>query len=171
MYDNIEHTAPAPIGYQIRTLRQAKGWTLAELARRAGSSAPTVHRYESGWDRFELATLRKIATALGARLDVRLTPSGQRSEARSKASANRLRDHLSALFWDRELRTSDLDRYPDWVLERVLVLGDWAQVVEVREFYGDAAVLRAISRRGVDARTRVFWDTLLGGEANASEGA
>jgi transcriptional regulator with XRE-family HTH domain len=73
----------APIGFQIRALRKERGWTLAELARRAGTSAPTLHRYESGWERFELATLRKLADALGVRLNVSLeTPRGATSEAR-----------------------------------------------------------------------------------------
>ena len=74
MSDNLLVDQPAPIGQQIRRLRRGRAWTLAELARRAETSAPTLHRYENGWDRFELATLRKIATALGARLEVRLVP-------------------------------------------------------------------------------------------------
>ena len=78
MSDNISLPAPAPpVGVRIRSLRKARGWSLAELARRAGTSAPSLHRYESGWDRFELATLRKIASALGARLEVRLVCEGR----------------------------------------------------------------------------------------------
>ena len=58
MSDNINVLQGAPVGLQIRALRKERGWSLAELARRAGTSAPTLHRYESGWERFELATLR-----------------------------------------------------------------------------------------------------------------
>lgn len=60
------------IGLQIRQLRKRRGMTLQQLADRAGTSASALHRYEAGWDRFEVATLRRIATALGAHLDVRL---------------------------------------------------------------------------------------------------
>lgn len=63
MYDKPLLEQPAPIGQQIRRLRQGRGWTLAELARLAATSGPTLHRYENGWDRFELVTLRKIAAA------------------------------------------------------------------------------------------------------------
>src|SRR5439155_947182 len=43
--------AGVPLGHRIRQLRQDRGWTLAELARRAGTSAPALHRYENGWGR------------------------------------------------------------------------------------------------------------------------
>jgi transcriptional regulator with XRE-family HTH domain len=66
-----------PLGHQIRRLREARGWTLAALARRARTSAPALHRYENGWDRFRIDTLRKVAGALGARLDSELGLSCQ----------------------------------------------------------------------------------------------
>jgi hypothetical protein len=59
-----------------------------------------MHRYETGWDRIELNTLRKIAAALGASIEVRLIPDPKR---------------------DRELEGADLDNHPDWVLARVRV--------------------------------------------------
>ncbi len=74
MYDKLAFSPPPPIGTQIRRLRKEQGLTLSDLARLADTSAPTMHRYESGWDRFELNTLRKIAGALGATLEVRLIP-------------------------------------------------------------------------------------------------
>jgi len=118
-----------------------EGWSLADLARRVGSSAPTLHRYESGWDRFELSTLRKIAAALDARLEVRLI-------GRLKAEPE-------------DLTTSDLAEYPQWVLSRVLMFGDSAQVAASRRFYGDAAIREAVARRGVDERTRNYWTLVL----------
>ena len=74
MYDKNSSSPPPPIGTQIRRLRKERGLTLSALARLVGTSVPTMHRYESGWDRFELNTLRKIATGLGAALEVRLVP-------------------------------------------------------------------------------------------------
>ena len=171
MDDNIGDTGPRSIGVQIRSLRSARGWSLAELARRAGTSAPTLHRYESGWDRFELATLRKIASALGASLDVKLVPGSMTGGEPRERPPGVLLKLLSPLFWDRELQLSDLERYQGWVLERVLMFGNWKQVVAARQFYGDAAVSQATERRGVDVKTRNYWNTVLEGGAVASEGA
>lgn len=171
MYDNKLKSAPRSVGVQIRSLRKAHGWSLAELARRVGSSAPTIHRYEGGWDRFELATLRKIASAFGARLDVRLIPGIETSDPELKPLPSTLLELISPLFWDKDLQLSDLEEYQGWVLERVLMFGNWKQADAARRFYGDDAVAQATERRGVDERTRNFWNTILNGGTIASEGA
>ena len=150
-----------PLGHRIRLLRLERGWTLAELARRAGTSGPTLHRYESGWDRFELETLRKIAAALGARLEITLV-SAPRAAAARRVSSKALVRQLAPLFWDRDLEESDLSRHSGWVLERVLTSGSHEQVRAARVFFGDEAVGRAAERRGVDARTRRYWHMILG---------
>jgi len=166
MSDNLDAAGQAgPIGAQIRRLRKAKGWTLAELARRAGTSTPSLHRYESGWDRFEVATLRKISAALGARLEIRLVPG--RGPA-GRPSPDRLVRLLAPLFWDRDLTRSDLEDHPGWVLRRVLMYGNRAQTGMARRFYGDDAVREAAAHRSVDARTRNYWSLILGETARAS---
>jgi transcriptional regulator with XRE-family HTH domain len=152
-----------PIGARIRSLRTARGWSLAELARRAGTSAPTLHRYESGWDRFEVATLRKIATALGARLEVNFVEKERNTDTPAD-----LRILLTPLFWDRKLQSADLERFPDWVLERVLMFGNRDQVSAARRYFGDEAVARVAGRRGVDPKTSNYWNTVLEGAAGAS---
>lgn len=157
---------PAPIGHQIRRLRQDRGWTLAELASRAQTSAPTVHRYESGWDRFELATLRKIAAALGARLEVRLVP---RPREEPRPSWDALSKLLAPLFWDSDL--GDEPEHPEWLLGRVLSFGNREQVAAARRYFGDQAIRRAVERRGTDARTRGYWRVILAGARDASESA
>lgn len=153
-----EASLPAPVGQQIRRLRLDRRWSLAELARRAGTSGPALHRYESGWDRFELATLRKIAAALGARLDVRLVPRSESItvEPRSWRSLVKL---IAPLFWDQDL--GEDEEHPDWVLGRVLAFGNREQVTAARAYFGDAAIRRVIKRRGVDARTRNYWKLIL----------
>jgi transcriptional regulator with XRE-family HTH domain len=160
MYDKIGSGSTAAIGDQIRRLRKARGLTLAGLAELAGTSAPAMHRYENGWDRFELKTLRRIASALGARLEVRLV---QASELDLPPPRDRsgLRAVLAPLFWDHELEEADLDRHPSWVLGRVLMYGDLAQVRASRAFYGDEAIKKAIQRREIDARTRNYWNLTL----------
>lgn len=166
MSDKIR--APAPIGSQIRRLRKGRGWTLADLARRAGTSAPTLHRYEGGWDRFEVATLRKIAAALGARLEIRLAGPDRPVERPAAPPARRLLRLLAPLFWDKELTLSDLADYPEWVTRRVLMFGDRRQAAAVRDSYGDDAVRKAVAHRSVDARTRNYWTVLLEGASHAS---
>jgi len=152
---------PSPISAQILNLRKDRGWTLSELAERSGTSAATMHRYESGWDRFEIPTLRKIAAALGARLEVRLLPSSP--EALDPAPDERqVTDALTPLFWDKDLDESDLENHPEWVLARVLMFGSLDQVWLARAHFGDAAVRAAVRRREVDARTRSFWSRILG---------
>jgi transcriptional regulator with XRE-family HTH domain len=156
------------LGQQIRDLRLTRGWTLAELARRAGTSAPTLHKYENGWDRFELDTLRRIGAALGARLEVQLIPAAAQPATARRPSTKALVRTLTPLFWDRPLRESDLATYAGWVLERVLTYGNHAQVRAARAFFGDEAVRSAARRRGVDPRTRQYWRLMLGGRKNAS---
>jgi transcriptional regulator with XRE-family HTH domain len=150
---------PALLATQIRTLRSARGWTLAQLARRAGTSAPTLHRYESGWDRFELATLRRIAGALGASLEIRLRPMARRA----RPTRARLVELLRPLFWDKPLVASDLTDHRSWVVARVLMFADRDQLRAARDYFGDDAIREALARREIDARTRAYWDVVLSG--------
>jgi len=166
--DNLA-SVPSPIGAQIRQLRKAAGLTLESLARRAGTSAPTLHRYESGWDRFEVATLRRIASALGVHLEIRFVPARDRP-AETSWTRKRLVKLLAPLFWDRSLRESDLGKHASWVLGRVLTAGDKEQVRAARAVFGDEALLRAIERRDVDSRTRKYWRLILEGGGRASQG-
>jgi transcriptional regulator with XRE-family HTH domain len=166
MNDKLASSA-TPLGHQIRRLREERGWTLAALAQRAGTSAPALHRYENGWDRFRIDTLKKVAAALGARLDVRLV-AASRVRPRPAPTGKMLLKTLAPLFWDRDLRSSDLARHAGWVLERVLTAGGREQVNVARAFYGDDALRHALTRRGVDRRTRNYWRLILGGGGDAS---
>ena len=68
-YDALE---PA---YQIARLRIAKGLTQEELAERAGVRQPNIARLESGKHQPTLDLLRRVAEALGYRLDLRFVPA------------------------------------------------------------------------------------------------
>lgn len=166
---NDKYPFSPPLGQQIRALRQERGWTLANLARRAGTSAPTLHRYENGWDRFEVETLRRIGAALDARLEIRLIPAASGPAMARRTSARSLVKMLAPLFWERDLRESDLTKYAGWVLERVLTSGNRAQARAVRAFFGDETVRRSVERRGVDPRTRQYWRLILGRQGRAPQ--
>ena len=54
--------------------RLKKGWTQAELARRVGMQQPNIARLEGGnYDRVSLPTLKKVARALGAAIQIKLS--------------------------------------------------------------------------------------------------
>lgn len=160
MYDKYFHNPPPPISTQIRELRQERELTLSELARRVGTSAATMHRYESGWDRFEVRTLQKIARALDTALEIRLIPMGPEAVP-SEQTEEELVASLDPLFWDKDLAAPDLRSHPKWVVARVLRFGTMEQVQSVRVYFGDNAIREAIRRRDVDERTRNLWTLLL----------
>lgn len=57
------------VGPRLRAVRHAKGWTLDELAVRAGMSASTLSRLESGKRQASLELLLPLARQLGIRID------------------------------------------------------------------------------------------------------
>ncbi len=74
---------------------------------------------------------------------------------------------IEPLFWDAELQASDLTKHAAWLLGRVLSFGDAQQVAAVRAFFGDEAIRDAVRQRGIDVRTRNYWNLILD-EADAS---
>lgn len=61
------------IGQDIYAARTAKGLSQARLAEMVGTKASAISRLENAdYDRYSVPTLRKIADALGMRLEVRL---------------------------------------------------------------------------------------------------
>lgn len=67
-------TQLAQLGPRLRAARQAKGWTLEELASRAGLSASTLSRLESGKRQASLELLLPLTQQLGIRVDDLLAP-------------------------------------------------------------------------------------------------
>ena len=59
------------IGEQLAELRLKAGLTQAEVALKAGTTASAISRYENAqYDRYELNTLKKIATACGGEVEL-----------------------------------------------------------------------------------------------------
>lgn len=61
-------------GVLIRSARERAGLTQAELARTAGTSQPTIARYESGRSEPRASTLERILAACGQRLEPASAP-------------------------------------------------------------------------------------------------
>jgi transcriptional regulator with XRE-family HTH domain len=65
---------PALLGHQLRGLRAAAGRTVASVAGDAGLSVPYIANLENGRGNPTIAALDRLATALGAALQVSLVP-------------------------------------------------------------------------------------------------
>ena len=62
------------LAQSLISARLKKGWSQAELARRVGMQQPNIARLEGGnYDRVSLPTLKKVARALGAEIEIRLS--------------------------------------------------------------------------------------------------
>lgn len=66
---------PVTLGERLRRLRKFKGWTLLELAERAGVSQPFLSGLENGDKQPRLQTLENIASALDAPIHLLLDPN------------------------------------------------------------------------------------------------
>jgi transcriptional regulator with XRE-family HTH domain len=143
---------------RLRERRQALGLSLKQVARRAGTSVPTLSRYETGWARFELKTLHKLATALGCRLQLTLEPEAETDQQSGIDTVDRIR----RLFWDAPFCESEMDRYPRWVITRVLEFGNLDDVRAVIRWFGTRRFLEtAAAARFSSVRPRVFWRSIL----------
>ena len=70
-----EEAQKLAIGEQLSRLRQEAGLTQAQVAKRIGTTASAISRYENAeYDRYELRTLQKIVRACGGRLELTLKP-------------------------------------------------------------------------------------------------
>jgi len=60
------------LGETVRRLREARGWSQAELAERMGARQPLIARLELGGVEPTIATLERVSAALGAELVIDL---------------------------------------------------------------------------------------------------
>ncbi|MDP2385524.1 MAG: hypothetical protein Q8M29_04075 [Bacteroidota bacterium] len=49
-----------------------------------------------------------------------------------------------AIFWDIDFENLDLDKYANWVIERVMDRGDVEDIRQCRRYYGDEKVKSAL---------------------------
>jgi len=72
--------------YQLARLRILHGLTQEQLADLVGTKQPSIARLESGTSEPRIAFLRKVAAALGSRVEIRIVPiqeGGEGQRARS----------------------------------------------------------------------------------------
>ena len=65
----------ADVGDRVRAAREHAGLTQRELAERMGTSQAAIARLEAGGVSATLATLHRVASAIGVELRVELRPS------------------------------------------------------------------------------------------------
>ncbi len=63
------------LGVEVRALREQRGWSQTELAKRAGMTQSAMARFEAGGTVPTLPVLERIAVALEMRLSVELVPA------------------------------------------------------------------------------------------------
>jgi predicted transcriptional regulator len=72
----MDEYAKLSIGEQLAALRQRANMTQAAVAKKAGTTASAISRYESAsYDRYELQTLRRIVEACGGTLTITVMSS------------------------------------------------------------------------------------------------
>ena len=148
------------ISGQIRRRRAELGLSLADIARRAGTSAATLSRYENGWSRFEVYTLRKLSEALDCELHIELRPRAEGKK--SRIPAGQACEKLKRLFWDHPLVEEDLTSHSVWVTERVLEFGSLEDIGTLRDFMGLDCFLENVCRaERVSVKTANFWKQIL----------
>ena len=143
----------------LRQRRVEAGLSLAQVARRANTSAATLSRYEHGWRRFEVYTLEKLATALGCRLRIELVRGKTVDEDEGRDGAVQ---RLRRLFWDRPLQARHFDDYPSWVVQRVLECGELEDVRCLIHVFGQRRFLQEVAKiRFQNAKAESFWREIL----------
>ncbi|MBN9215612.1 MAG: XRE family transcriptional regulator [Microbacterium sp. SCN 70-200] len=81
------------VGPRLRAARQAKGWTLDDLASRAGISASTLSRLEAGKRQASLELLVPLTRMLGIRIDDLVAPP---ADPRVRRAPTRRHGHVVA---------------------------------------------------------------------------
>ncbi|MCK5115609.1 MAG: helix-turn-helix domain-containing protein [Candidatus Aegiribacteria sp.] len=148
------------ISDKLRERRRECGLSLSELARLADTSPATLSRYENGWTRFEVATLRKLASALNCRLKIEFVPAEEFD--RTRITKSEVIDDLKRLFWESEFNSEVLDRYPVWAVKRVLESGQLKDIHSLQILMGRDIFLESVLKSTrLSTKTQGFWNLIL----------
>lgn len=146
----------------LRERRLEAGLSLSQMAARADTSTAALSRYENNWRRFEIYTLRKLAAALGYRLTIGFEPLPYRRDTVSITIAI---NKMKRLFWDQTLNEDCFNKYPLWVVKRVVEYGTLADVLLLIRLMGKQLFLERVSLISFSsAKTEQFWSKILNRE-------
>ena len=101
------HDIAANFAKRIEEVRTSKGLSQAELAKKFGTSAAVVGRYERGGSTPSIEVARKIADALDVTLDYMTDPESQLDAVKDQEMLNRL-NQLGTLPTDDRTRIIEL---------------------------------------------------------------
>ena len=143
----------------IKKWRKKRGLSLSQMAKRVDTSPAALSRYENGWQRFEIYSLRKIAAALNCRLYVDFVPIHNYKNIQNEAEAWK---KMKRLFWDKKINRNDLVNYPEWVIKRVLEYGKMEDVKFIISFLGEKIFFRNLLKvKFSSKKTDIFWQNIL----------
>lgn len=74
------------IGSAVRAMREDRGWSQAELARKAGMTQSAIARLEAAGTMPTLPVVERVCAALDADVDVRITPRTGPAPSRAAAA-------------------------------------------------------------------------------------
>ncbi|MBI5708915.1 MAG: XRE family transcriptional regulator [Candidatus Eisenbacteria bacterium] len=90
--DFEEALAEDEIAFRIFKLRTKAGLTQAALAKRVGTTASVISRLEDAdYEGHSLAMIRRVAAALGKRVEIRFVPDKEKRATKARHPANRKR--------------------------------------------------------------------------------
>jgi transcriptional regulator with XRE-family HTH domain len=144
------------ISTRLKDFRIKRGMTLEAVAGLSGTSAAAIHRYENGWERFDIRTLEKITQALGVEMTIHFRLRPHNCNDGNLGEAYRI---LKPLFWDARLSKNQLKRHPDWLVQRVLQFGNLAQVKTLLALFGFTKIRDSFAkqRHKFDRKTQAAW--------------
>ena len=121
--------ATADFGPRLRSLRQARGWTLADLAQRIGGTVRAVFYYEQEGRYPPAPVVAKLAETLGVSMEFLMHGEGD-TPTRSAADAgpDLLNDAEDRRLWRRFKMLKDLsERHQAVVFKMIVSLHDHEQ--------------------------------------------
>lgn len=138
------------LGAAIRAARRRAGLTQAEAAIRAGTSQTAIAAYEKGRKTPTLATLDRIASAVGAKLHVDLVPLAEDDHAERPIEALSMEERRSL-----------------WLYRAVAaaIQADSGRALAVAR--GNLATMRGRDEHGRSEHWRRAWEALLDGPPDA----
>lgn len=140
---------------QLKELRNKAGLTLQQVATLAGTSVAAMHRYENGWERFDVRTLGKIAQALGVEMVITF-----RLKTKKRMNPN-VYQIFKPLFWDVRIAKNKLTKHRDWLVQRVLELGNLEQVRALFSLFEFTAIRDSFAHQQhkFSRKTQIAWSS------------